>query len=204
MPTILAVSGSPSLPSFTHEVLALACAPLTARGLRVDTLALRELPARALLAADGGDPAVADAVARLEAADAVVLATPVYKAAYSGLLKTFLDLLPQHALAGKVVLPLATGGSMAHALALDYGLRPVLMSMAPAAVANAVFVHAESALRDPEGLRGLEPDTRTRLDQAAEGFADLLDALALHALLNEAVTDDLVTAERLAGLRQAA
>ncbi len=56
----------------------------------------------------------------------MVIGTPVYKAAYSGLLKSLLDLLPQYALAGKTVLPLATGGSTAHVLAIDYALRPVL------------------------------------------------------------------------------
>jgi FMN reductase len=59
----------------------------------------------------------------------VVVATPVYKAAYSGLLKVFLDVLPQTALKGKLVLPLATGGSPHHMLALDYALRPVLQSL---------------------------------------------------------------------------
>jgi FMN reductase len=49
----------------------------------------------------------------------------VYKAAYSGLLKTLLDLLPQCALAGKVVLPVVTCGSPAHVLAIDYALRPL-------------------------------------------------------------------------------
>ena len=57
-----------------------------------------------------------------------MVATPVYKAAYSGLLKVLLDLLPQTALKEKTVLPLATGGSPHHMLALDYALRPVLQS----------------------------------------------------------------------------
>ena len=53
----------------------------------------------------------------------------MYKAAYTGLLKSFLDLLPQYALAGKTVLPLVTGGTPAHVLTVDYALRPVLASM---------------------------------------------------------------------------
>ncbi|WP_372430482.1 NAD(P)H-dependent oxidoreductase [Janibacter melonis] len=50
------------------------------------------------------------------------------------MLKTFLDLLPQDALRGKVVLPVATGGSPAHVLSVDYALRPVLASLAPSAI----------------------------------------------------------------------
>ncbi len=67
-----------------------------------------------------------DAVAN---AHGLIIATPIFKASYSGLLKVFLDALPQFALAGCAVMPIATGGSLAHALALDYALRPVLQSM---------------------------------------------------------------------------
>ena len=49
-----------------------------------------------------------------------MVATPIYKASYSGLLKLFLDALSPDALRGKTVLPLATAGNSAHLLALDY------------------------------------------------------------------------------------
>ncbi|MFD7666431.1 NADPH-dependent FMN reductase [Streptomyces sp. NPDC059788] len=176
MPTILAVSGSPSPVSFTHQVLTLTAERLRERGHQVDTLAVRGLPAAPLLAGDTTDPQLAAAAARLAGADAVVLATPVYKAGCSGLLKAFLDVLPQYALAGKVVLPLATGGSPAHVLALDYGLRPVLMSMRPAAVAESFFVHAD---RSRQGPGGLAPETGARLDGVTGRFAALVDALAV-------------------------
>ncbi|MFF4838873.1 NADPH-dependent FMN reductase [Streptomyces collinus] len=166
MPTILAVSGSPSPVSLTHQVLTRAAERLGARGHLVDVLAVRTLPAAELLAADTSHPGVAAAARRFAEADAVVLATPVYKAGYSGLLKAYLDLLPQFGLDGKVVLPLATGGSLAHVLALDYGLRPVLMSMKPAAVAESFFVHAERA----EAMGDL-------LDSATDRFAELVEAL---------------------------
>ena len=67
------------------------------------------------------------------------MSTPIYKAAYSGLLKSFLDLLPQDGLRGKVVLPLATGGSSAHLLALDYALKPVLGALGARHILDAVF-----------------------------------------------------------------
>ncbi|MGA5194026.1 NAD(P)H-dependent oxidoreductase [Streptomyces exfoliatus] len=82
-------------------------------------------------AARSATPAAADAAVvgqcgkRAERAGKLV-PRQIYKAAYSGLLKTFLDLLPQHAFAGKPVLPLATGGSPAHVLAPEYALRPIL------------------------------------------------------------------------------
>jgi FMN reductase len=69
-----------------------------------------------------------------------VVATPVYKASFSGLLKTLLDLLPQRALAGKVVFPLATGGTLAHVLVLDYALRPVLTALGSPVIVQGHFL----------------------------------------------------------------
>ncbi|MCX5382503.1 NADPH-dependent FMN reductase [Streptomyces sp. NBC_00083] len=177
MPTILAVSGSPSPVSSTHQVLTLAAERLAARGHRVESLAVRTLPAAELLRADLSNPRLADAAALFAAADAVVLATPVYKAGCSGLLKSFLDVLPQFGLAGKVVLPLATGGSLAHVLALDYGLRPVLMSMKPRAISESFFVHAGGIRKGPCGFAGLEPETEALLHEATDTFADLVESL---------------------------
>lgn len=140
MAHVLAVSGSPMEVSRSAVLLGHVTSLLAERGHTVDRFAVRELPAQALLHADFSDPAVAGTFERLERADGLVVATPVYKASYSGLLKAWLDLLPQFGLAGKAVLPLATGGSAAHALALDYALRPVLTSMDARHVVNGFLV----------------------------------------------------------------
>lgn len=84
---------------------------------------------RKLLHAQFEHPLIRQALAEVAQAHVVLIATPIYKAAYSGVLKAFLDLLPQDALRGKTVLPLATGGSIAHLLALDYALKPVLSAL---------------------------------------------------------------------------
>ena len=57
-----------------------------------------DLPAEDLVHAKFDSPAIQDALAIVDAADAVIVATPVYKAAYSGVLKLFLDLIPQEGL----------------------------------------------------------------------------------------------------------
>ena len=95
--------------------------------------------AEALLGADFRHPAIVEATDLFARADGVVVGTPVYKASYSGVLKALLDLLPQYALTGKTVLPLATGGSTAHVLAIDYALRPVLNSMGAAHIVQGWF-----------------------------------------------------------------
>lgn len=65
-------------------------------------------------------------VERVQAADGVLLATPIYHSAYSGALKNVLDLLPVEALQGKPVAMLGLGATTAYYQALESQLRPVL------------------------------------------------------------------------------
>jgi FMN reductase len=172
--TVLLLGGSPSSPSTTWRLQQLVGERLAALGHRTGALQVRELPALALLRADVKDPAIADAVARVRDADAIVIGTPVYKASFSGVLKAFLDLLPQDGLADKLVLPLATGGSQSHMLALDYALRPVLASLAPRHILPSIFATSEQLPWDPElGLRPV-PAIAARI---AAGVAQLHDEL---------------------------
>lgn len=129
MPTVLVISSSPFEKSKTATLAQYVADYLSSIAMDARHLRLRDLPPAALIRADTSDPTIAEAAALVKAAEGVVLVTPTYKASYSGLLKVFLDLLPQYALAGKAILPLATGGTLAHALMLDYALRPVLHSL---------------------------------------------------------------------------
>jgi FMN reductase len=172
--TVLLLGGSPSFPSTTWRLQQLVGERLAALGHRTGALQVRELPALALLRADVKDPVIADAVARVRDADAIVIGTPVHKASFSGVLKAFLDLLPQDGLADKLVLPLATGGSQSHMLALDYALRPVLASLAPRHILPSIFATSEQLPWDPAlGLRPV-PAIAARI---AAGVAQLHDEL---------------------------
>lgn len=175
MAAILTVSASPSPNSKSAATRRLVDEHLAARGHRVDPLDARDLPPEALLGADTSHPAIAAALDLFERADGVVVITPVYKAAYSGLLKTLLDLLPQSGLARKVVLPLATGGTTAHVLAIDYALRPVLSSLGSAQIVHGYFLLDRDITRDPEGRALLADEPRTALTRAVDRFADALD-----------------------------
>jgi FMN reductase len=174
MARILVLTGSPSLRSRTSALASHVGDELALDGHDVDVLHLRGLPAQALLHADTADPAIASAVRAVVAADAVVVATPIYKASYSGLLKVFLDLLPQAALQGKVVLPLATGGTVAHLLAIDYGLRPVLVSLGARHITTGRFVldaHIDHLSGGPVLVDDVSRDCITR---TVAGFRDAL------------------------------
>ena len=109
MPTIACIVGSPSSPSRTAFVAAHVAAHLAKDGNTLEEIVVRDLPAEDLRAR-ADVPAIAAAVKAVERADGIVVATPIYKASFSGILKTFLDLLPQWAFRGKYVLPIATGG----------------------------------------------------------------------------------------------
>ena len=169
--TVLLIAGSPSAPSRSAVLLDAVAARLALRDVPVDRIAIRELAAHALLLGEASHPAIQHAAEQLRRADAIVIATPVYKAAYSGVLKVFLDLLPQSALKGKTVLPLATGGSPHHMLALDYALRPVLQSLAARHILPGVYATDGQVTLQPEGAYQLQSELAQRLDDAVDTLA---------------------------------
>lgn len=170
MSQTLIITGSPSGSSRTAKLAALVGARLAQTGLDSSLLDVRGLPAEDLLHARADAPAVESALERVESARGVIVATPVYKAAYSGLLKTFLDLLPQFGLRNKVVLPLATGGTVAHVLAIDYALRPVLSSLDPLHVVPGLFILDKQLVVQPDGSIEIDADLSAKLDAAISGF----------------------------------
>ncbi|SIQ51402.1 FMN reductase [Pseudacidovorax sp. RU35E] len=171
MPPVLLIAGSPSAPSRSTALLHAVTDRLAQRDVETRLLQVRDLPAASLLTADVSAPAIAQAVVALADAPAIVVATPVYKAAYSGLLKTFLDLLPQTALKGKTVLPLATGGSPHHMLALDYALRPVLQSLGARHILPGVYASDAQVTLVPEGAWHLQEELDARLTEAVQTLA---------------------------------
>ncbi|HSI50386.1 MAG TPA: NADPH-dependent FMN reductase [Ideonella sp.] len=146
---IVGIAGSPTSPSRSTALLRAALAALARpQGPGAVEIEVRLLPAVPLLAADARDPLIAQALAQVAAADVVLVATPIYKAAYSGALKAFLDLLPQDGLRGKTVLALGTGGSIGHLLALDYALKPVLSALGARHVLDVVYAEDTQFERD--------------------------------------------------------
>ncbi|MEW9513902.1 NADPH-dependent FMN reductase [Streptomyces bacillaris] len=174
MAIVLSVSGSPSATSRTARLLLHLDDRLRDQGHDVVSLDVRTLPADALLGADFAHPAIVEATALFERVDGVVIGTPIYKAAYSGLLKSLLDLLPQYALSGKTVLPLATGGSTAHVLAIDYALRPVLTSMGAAHVVPGWFTLDKDITVRPDGTVALAPASAAAVGEAVYRFSAVL------------------------------
>ncbi|MYN40132.1 NADPH-dependent FMN reductase [Duganella sp. FT109W] len=175
--SILLLSGSPASPSSTGRLLDHVGDKLAALGHRHSKLQVRDLPAKALLHADFADLTLKRAIDAVAEADAIVIATPIYKASYTGILKAFLDLLPQDGLKDKLVLPLATGGSQSHMLALDYALRPVLHALDARQVFTSIYATSQQLVwNDVSGLT-VDPAIAWRVQAGVDALSACLNAL---------------------------
>jgi FMN reductase len=173
---IVLVAGSPSRSTRSASLFERIIASARTAGVESRTIEVRALPAADLVGGARDSAALADAAGAIGAAQGVVFATPVYKAAYTGLLKCFLDVLPEAALRGKVAFPIATAASPAHALALDYALKPVLASLFPSKTLAGFFAVDGEFATATDGTMELKPDAAARLDaMTAEFLAALGD-----------------------------
>jgi FMN reductase len=174
---IVFVAGSPSKSSRSASLFRRIVAGTERHGIAATTIEVRDLPPADLLGGARDSSALAPAVAALAAARGVVVATPVYKAAYTGLLKCFLDILPEAALRGKVAFPIVTAAAPAHALALDYALKPVLASLFPTRTLAGFFAIDGEFVADASGVLDLKPEAAARLDAMIADFVAALEGL---------------------------
>lgn len=136
---IVTVTGNPRPQSRTHS-LAAALAGELARVLpeaSVSDVDLAGLGSRVL---EPADEAAAAAVTLVLSADILVVASPTYKATYSGLLKAFLDRLGTGSLAGKRAIPVLLGGAPNHLLAVDVHFTPLLLELGASVPVRGLFV----------------------------------------------------------------
>ncbi|MFI6843043.1 FMN reductase [Kitasatospora sp. NBC_00085] len=140
--------------------------------------------------------ALREAIGTVTHADGLIAVTPIFTASYSGLFKSFFDVIDHDALAGKPVLIAATGGTPRHSLALEHAVRPLFAYLRSVVVPTAVYAATDDwgATGDghTDGLPG-------RIDRAAGELAALLAGRGLAAAEQpEAVVP---FAQQLAALR---
>jgi FMN reductase len=116
-------------------------------------------------------PALADIIAGVEASDGIIAVTPVFSASYSGLFKSFIDVLDPKSLDGKAVLLGATGGTDRHQMVLDYALRPLFSYLRTRMAATGVFAGPQDWGNTVEGGSSLAE----RIERAASEFSRLLE-----------------------------
>ncbi|MFF5494550.1 CE1759 family FMN reductase [Streptomyces aquilus] len=173
---LVVVSAGLSVPSSTR-LLADRLAAAVGRAAPAETpvdvrvVELRELAVEIAHFFTNGFPGKALAAAQeaVAGADGLIVVTPVFSASYSGLFKSFFDVLDKDALVGKPVLVAATGGSARHSLVLEHALRPLFAYLRAVVVPTAVYAASEDW--GAEGLEG-------RIERAAGELAGLMAGLS--------------------------
>lgn len=175
MAHVIFFSGSPTPTSRTTAVLDYAKAVLEQAGITTATIRVQDIPAEDLVYANFKSPAIQTAQEQLEAAKGVVVCTPIYKASYPGGLKAVLDLMPQYGLAGKIVLPIATGGTLNHLLAIDYAINPLFSVMGATEILRGVFILSSYVQFNESGQIQLDPEIAERLNGGLQEFTERLN-----------------------------
>ncbi|GAA2046577.1 MULTISPECIES: FMN reductase [Streptomyces] len=192
--------GKPSTTRLLADRLALATEEHLAEQERdVDTrvFELRELAGDIAqhLATGFPGPALREALDATTGADGIIAVTPVFNASYSGLFKSYADLLEADQLAGRPVLIAATGGSPRHSLMLDHAMRPLFGYLRTTVVPTGVYAAAEDWGGGTDPLIDRLP---ARIHRAGRELATLMAGGAAQARREP----DLVPfAEQLAALR---
>jgi FMN reductase len=174
---IVAVSGNPGTPSRTRALVDVVLAALRERvsGVQhvVDLAEVGLDLAHSSYRKQLGARAEA-ALGRIEAADLLVVASPVYRGSYTGLFKHVFDLVDLDALAGVPVLLAATGGSDRHALVIEHQLRPLFGFFRAVSVPTGLY----ATEADFEHYRLVSTAVRQRVAAAADEVVDLALARA--------------------------
>ncbi|RKN86259.1 NADPH-dependent FMN reductase [Paenibacillus ginsengarvi] len=172
MAIITIISGSPSRQSRLYGLISAAERQLREAQHEVTVIQVTDLPASDLLLGNFNSERIKEALAHVAASDAVIVASPVYKASFSGILKTFLDLIPEKGLDGKQLLPLFIGGTPAHLLVIDYALKPVLSALGGRRFQQGVYAVDQSVKRLEDGGFELDANTAERLARAVDGLQE--------------------------------
>ncbi|MFI1768655.1 FMN reductase [Streptomyces sp. NPDC020800] len=171
---LVVVSAGLSVPSSTRllaDRLATAVAGRASGPVDTQVVEVRDLAVEIAHNFTNGFPGrkLADALDAVTRADGLIVVTPVFAASYSGLFKSFFDVLDKDALTGKPVLIAATGGTARHSLVLEHALRPLFAHLRAVVVPTGVYAASEDW-----GAQGL-PE---RIERAAGELAALMSGLS--------------------------
>jgi FMN reductase len=161
-------------------------------GVQVEVIELRDLAVDIAHNMTTGfpSPTLRAAIETVTGADGVIAVSPIFTASYSGLFKSFFDIVEDTALVGKPVLIAATAGTPRHSLALEHALRPMFSYLRMIVVPTAVFAATDDW--------GATSELGARINRAAGELADLMSNRSTP------VAEPVLVpfAERLAALRQ--
>ncbi|HKS01474.1 MAG TPA: FMN reductase [Arthrobacter sp.] len=176
---ITVLSAGLGVPSSTRlladQLAAAATRQLTAAGYEVttDVVELRDLAVDIAnnFVTGFAAPRLAEVIAGVESSDGIIAVTPVFSASYSGLFKSFIDVLDPKSLDGKAALLGATGGTDRHQMVLDHAMRPLFSYLRTRTAATAVFAGPQDWGNTDDGGTPLS----LRIERAAAEFSHLLE-----------------------------
>src|SRR5699024_5712612 len=126
--------------------------------------------------------ALNEAIREIEQADGIIAVSPVFKASYSGLFKSFWDLIDNEALVGVPVQLGATGGSPRHSLVIDNSMRPLFSYLRMRVMPTGVYAATEDWGASADTSNSVDPDAHEaylsrRIDRAGDDFAEVVTRL---------------------------
>lgn len=141
--------------------------------VQLDVLELRDLATEVAntLVAGFASPRLEAAIETVTGADGLIAVTPIFTTSYSGLFKSFIDVLDPQALAGQPVLIGATGGTERHSLTLDYAIRPLFAYLHAVVTPTAVYAASSDWGAGADASGGALPE---RIERASAEFAALM------------------------------
>lgn len=174
MTTVTIIAGGHKLDSRLTGILQFAVDYLGKKNVAVHIIQVHQLPSEALITADFMNKDIIEARQKVDQSNGVIVLSPVFQASYSGIIKTFLDLLPQKSLRNKAILPLMLGGTIAHLLVMDYALKPVLANLGATNLLTGAYVTDNQIAKKDNQNYVLDIDSETRitnqLEQLLEGI----------------------------------
>ncbi|WP_194165534.1 NADPH-dependent FMN reductase [Oceanobacillus sp. CFH 90083] len=173
MSEVLFLSGSPSLASRTEGVLKNIEASLQEVGEETTFYSITDIPAKDLVEANHHSEAVRSIIAAIEKAQVIIIGTPIYKASFTGVLKALIDLFPQHIFEDKTILPIATGGTIAHYLVLDYSLTPILQSLGAIRILKSIFIVDKQIEKNNDNIILHDESAKERIAKAVHQLRSL-------------------------------
>ncbi|MDR4946720.1 NADPH-dependent FMN reductase [Neobacillus cucumis] len=163
MSKVLIISGSPTEETRLNGVLHDVLNQFREIGIPPEVINVRQFPSEALIQAKFDHEEIIAANKKVEDSNIIVILTPVYKASYSGVLKTYLDLLPQNGLEGKTILPIAVGGTFGHLLMIDYSLKPVFTALGATHILKGAFILDSQIKKLGNNRYELDQEAKNRL-----------------------------------------
>lgn len=144
------------------------------QGVQTEVIYIHQLPANDLIRVNFNSEILQRELKKVVEADVIVLLTPIYKASYTGILKTFIDLIPQKGFEEKIVWPVAIGGTAHHLLAIDYTLKPLAITLGATQIAKSVFVQEQQVTKVDAFVYNVELEIQGRLAQEVERITNQL------------------------------